>query len=411
MFRYLWGLENIKVDNLSGSKFSDIVRKYQHQIYEKFIQDLSIAFWKEYKKVLIQVPTSHLKDFLKVLRDKKQDSILKNSEVEIVEIDVSKISQVEDFEKVYQDYLKYIFSFDKFVEIFDTIREMESFWKNEKQRQQIAVAYANFMKQLLNWTAKNPKLKTYFPSQEQAELENMSLEYFCKLYLKVASLDWNEVYESDEELVKLFNECDEVEIIGENANIRFWIKWMKARNSVISANYPGSEVFSAPNKYEVNWWIYYPNEVYFKFTDDVFPNPYFEFKDWKLVKFEVKGVKWEEKVRLEKVFWDKIKESEWNFYLWELAFGTNPYVPVGLKHKLIGEKAFGMHFALWRAYKYEWVNNWNNYATIHWDAIRTLKDNIKVYFKKWNEKFLVIENWIYNFEICPKLYKLSLLVS
>jgi leucyl aminopeptidase (aminopeptidase T) len=90
---------------------------------------------------------------------------------------------------------------------------METFAKDENHRKEVAQAYNEFMKEILNWIATNPKLKTYFPSQEQANLENMSLEEFYKLVLKVSSLNWKEIYQANEELVKLFNENDYVKII------------------------------------------------------------------------------------------------------------------------------------------------------------------------------------------------------
>ena len=94
--------------------------------------------------------------------------------------------------------------------------------------------------------------------------------------------------QANEELVKLFDEYDYIKIIWENANITYWIKWMKWRNSVIETNYPGCEVFSAPVKEQVNGWISYPNKVFFKYTGDLVYGPYFEFKNWKLVDFDIK---------------------------------------------------------------------------------------------------------------------------
>ena len=407
---YHWNIENINLETLPESKVSNTIKKYQIKLYKKFIQDLGFAFeWKEFKKVLIQLPYDHIKWFLEVLKEEKNNSILKNSQIDIVEINPSRINEIENIHLEYENFFNYIKKHDKFVEIYSTIREMETFAKDKDQRKQIIQAYSNFMWKILDFIALNPKLKAYFPSQEQADLENMTLEEFYELVLKASSLDWKEIYQANEELVKLFNENDYVKIIWENANIVFGIKWMKARNSVINWNYPWAEVFSAPVRNQVNWWIYYPNEVFFKFTQDTAKWLYFEFKDWKLIDFDIKE-NIPNKEQIKQNFLKKFNEKEWNRYLWELAFGTNPYVPVWIKHKLIWEKAFGMHFALGRAYKYPGVNNWNNDASIHWDAIRTLKDNTKVYFWKENWKeILVIENWIYNKEICPKLHKFSLL--
>ena len=405
---YLWNLEQINIDNLEETKVSDAIKQYQEQIYKKLIQDLDFSFkWKKYKKVLIQVPFDHIKWFLQILKQEKQNSILNNSGVEIVKINYFEIANEKSIAETYKKYFDYISNFGKFIEIFSTWKEMETFAKDEIHRKEVAQAFTNFMKKILNWVANNPKLKTYFPSQEQADLENMTLEEFYKLYMEASSLDWNQAWNANEELVKLFREYDYVKIVWENADITFWIKWMWAKNSVIDANYPGCEVFSAPVKDQVNGWIYYPNEVYFKFSWDTAKWLYFEFKNGKLVNFDIKN-NIPNKEQIKQRFLEKFNENEGNRYLWELAFGTNPYVPVGIKHKLIGEKAFGMHFALWRAYKYPQVNNWNNEATIHWDAIRTLKDGVKVYFWKENgEEILVIDNEIYNKKACPKLYEMS----
>ena len=90
---------------------------------------------------------------------------------------------------------------------------MEAFAKDEKQKEQVAQAFTDFMKKILNYVANNPKLKTYFPSQEQADLESMSLEEFYKLYMQACSLDWQEAWQANEELVKLFREYDYVKIV------------------------------------------------------------------------------------------------------------------------------------------------------------------------------------------------------
>ncbi len=407
---YLWNLDQIDINKLEESKVSQTIKQYQEQIYKKLIQDLDFSFkHKEYKKILIQVPFDHIRWFLEILKQEKQNSILRNSDVEIVQINHFKIANEDNISQTYEKYFDYITNFDRFIEIFSTWKEMETFAKNENHRKEVSQAFADFMKKLLSWIVENPKLKTYFPSQEQADLENMSLEDFYKLYMKASSLDWEKAQLANEELVKLFREYDYIKIVWENANISFSIKWMWARNSVIRWNYPGCEVFSAPVKNGVDGWIYYPNETYFKFSWDTAKWLYFEFKNWKLIDFDIKDdiINKEE---IKQRFLEKFDEQEWNRYLWELAFGTNPYVPVGVKHKLIGEKAFGMHFALWRCYKYPEVNNGNEKASIHWDAIRTLKDDVKVYFWKENwEEILVIDNWIYNKEICPRLYKFSLI--
>ncbi len=78
-------------------------------------------------------------------------------------------------------------------------------------------------------------------------------------------IDWKRIIisqEANDDLVRLFCEYDTIHIQGTYADITFDISGMQARNSVIEANYPGCEVFSAPALDGVNGWIEYHNPVY-----------------------------------------------------------------------------------------------------------------------------------------------------
>jgi len=256
------------------------------------------------------------------------------------------------------------------------------------------------------WKTK-PRLKTYFPSQDQADMENMTLKEFYELYSNACSIDWERIKEWNEELAELFREYDEVEIKWEHVDISFDIKWMWARNSVIETNYPWSEVFTAPNKFWVNWWIIYNNPVFFKYTWDIVEGLKFTFSEWKLIDLDIVSSKYsntEKKDIIDRMN-DIFDEDEWNRYLWELAFWTNFFVPAWIKHRLIWEKAIWMHIALWKSYKYPEVNNWNDKDwLIHWDAIRNMEDWSIVSFKKnsW-EKIEIMNNWNFNSKTLPKI--------
>ena len=188
----------------------------------------------------------------------------------------------------------------------------------------------------------------------------MSLSEFYNLYYDAININWFDVNNYNLELVKLFNNYDYIKIIWDwwKTNIVFSIKWKWCINSVIRWNYPWTEVFTSPNKFDVNWKIYINWENYFKRIWIVIWKLLFEFKNWKLINLEIlwnNKRNWEFKSIINK----KLDEKEWNRYLWEIAFWTNPNIPAWIKHKMIWEKAFWMHFALWKTFNFKNVDNWN----------------------------------------------------
>lgn len=407
--KFLWNINNINIEKLSNNLENYNIELLKDKLYYKFLSDLNFSLNKTHKNILFQIPLNHSKKMIIMILDfmKKKDSVLFNKKINIILIDVLSIEKdIFSLNEIFKELYSFIVKSDKFIEIYDTGKELESFVKDNTKKE-IVKKEDTIMKSLINdFIIKKPKLKTYFPNKEQADLEWLNLEDFYKLYISACDLNWLEIKKANQELVKLFIDNDEVIIKWDNADISFCIKWIWSRNSVIETNYPWAEVFSAPVKNKVNWWIFYPNFCFFKFSWDTVYWTYFEFKDWKLVKFDIKDPNIDnvEKNRLLNVFNDKFDESEGNRFLWELAFWTNINIPVWTKHKLIWEKAFWMHIALWRTYKYPDVYNWNNNATIHWDAIRRMDDWSKVYFidSNWNSK-LIMNDWLFNEKFLPLL--------
>ena len=396
----------------------------KEKIYKKYLDDFKYIYpnWKKWDTVLFNIPSAHASSFLPVLIEEihNPESELSKYKVEYIIMDSPSVEWFwndEDWVKQsYEDLKLRAEKADKFIEIndyqwvkSDFIEDIES----KKEFKNIETDYANFKK---NLKSKKPYWLVYFPSQQQAELSWMSLLDFSKKMYLAWSIDWERITEANEELAELFREYDNVKIKWDNTNIEFDIKWMWAINSVVQTNYPGAEVYTSPNIDWVNWWIKYENQVRIKEIWETITWLKFYFKGWRLEKVDIIDPKYspEEKekliIKFEKMLWD----NENNRRVAELAFWTNFHVLPGFLHSLIWEKAWWMHFAIWRSYNnpedMEWknqnVNNWNGNADFHIDMIRNMSDGSIVTFskEKW-ETVEVMNNWIYNAKILPKLHQ------
>lgn len=371
------------------------IEELKFRLYKKFLDDFEKLYSKEDGKILIQVPLSHAGFFIPYLIERKNQEWTKLSRlnIEYVIIDTESIERLaengEHLDTLYKAYVEKIKGADTFVQIVDTGNDLDTFtWDSDKKKK---IKWVNDdYKKTLAWLLKERenKLRLYFPSETQAEKEGMTLKEFYQLYTQAVSLDWQRIEAANQELVELFKKYDSVGIKWEHADISFDIHGMGARNSVVKTNYPGSEVHGAPNREWVDGWIEFNNPIYIPFLWKDISGIKLQFEKGKLIDFEllwdyVEG----EKADITHLLTQRLDAKEGNRYVWELAFGTNFFVPVGIKHTLIGEKALGMHMALWRSYGYTGVDNGNNgdwwkEVDIHWDIIRNMRDGTIVTFSK-----------------------------
>ncbi len=391
------------------------IQKLKFKLYNKFLDDLEKIYSKKDWKILMQIPSTHAKDFIPLIIERKYDkkSVFSELDLEYVIVDTPSVSEVSwkyknHIKRAYEKLSKKAEEADKFIQIVDEADVLEILIPDKKWKKRVRKIEANHQQRLRDMMINKPKLRLYFPTEKQANLEDMSLKEFYSLYEKACSLDWKRIETANEELAILLRNYDEVEIKWPNSNIKFNIENMWAKNSVIQTNYPWSEVFTAPNKTWVNWWIKFDNEVYLKIIWESVNWLKLDFKNWRLENIDIDNSSYEEeeKNRLLKLLKEKIFNNERNRYLWELAFWTNFFIPVWIKHRLIWEKAIWMHIALWNAYKKDEVNNWNQWADFHQDLIRDMQDWSIVTFRKksWKE-IEVMNNWVFNPKTLPKLAK------
>jgi hypothetical protein len=143
-----------------------------------------------------------------MLKEIKNQSILKDSKIYIVEIDINDINE-KNIVKESAKLCDLVMQHDKLVKIISNTFSLLGLIKNEDVKRKLN----DDNKKIKEWAKIHQKLHTYFPSQEYADMENMSLKDFYKLFLKASSLDWEEMFKINEELVKLFKKYDYVKII------------------------------------------------------------------------------------------------------------------------------------------------------------------------------------------------------
>jgi leucyl aminopeptidase (aminopeptidase T) len=393
------------------------IEEYKNKLYANLFRDLEKQYIGFSGKILVQVPLSHAWDFIPQLIERKNNanSVFSKLDIEYVIIDPESIKQLAENEgevkDLYEWYLEKVRNADKFVQIVDTAAWNQTFLDedNKSAREEVTDSYKSFIKEINKMGAKSgwKKLRLYFPTKEMAEKEWMTEKEFYELYSNATSLDWQRIEEANEQLAELIREYDTVHVKGDGTDISFDISEMGARNSVIQTNWPGSEVHTAPQREWVNGVIAYNESVYIKMLDIKIPWITFKIKDWKMITF---NIHWDHEnkkditEKLEEIF----NKNEVNRYIGELAFGTNFFVPTGIVHPLIWEKALWMHIAFWNSYNYDWVDNGNNEwgwfdTWIHWDVIKNMKWSTVSFSKKDWSKIEIMTNEKFNPSVLPKL--------
>lgn len=404
-------LDSTEPESINENREIEVLK---NKLYEKLLDDIEERYHKEDGKILFQVPLSHAADFIPKLIARKTDlsTRLSKLDIEYVIIDPKGIAELasneDETRRLYNFYLSKIDAADKFIQIVDTADTHATFVEDSRWKKSVTSVASDFQSALNTmWKERQNKLRLYFPTKEMAEIEWMTEKQFYELYIKVTSLDWKRIEEANAELVDLLKEYDTVQVLWDDTDIQFDISGMWARNSVIQTNWPWSEVHTAPLLEWVNGTLSFHNSVYIKMLWLHVPWIRFVFKDGRLEDFQILWDMDNKDYVTEKL--EAIFESDdANRYLGELAFWTNFFVPTGLKHPLISEKAFWMHWAFWRSYNYEWVDNGNNIKwwktpNIHWDVIRDMSDARVILGKKDGTKIEIMTQWKYNSIYLPKL--------
>ena len=233
------------------------------------------------------------------------------------------------------------------------------------------------MKPILEWRVEKTRwVVFYYPTNAFAQEAGMSLEEFEDFVYNATLIDWKEMSEKMSKIKKLVDKTDEVRIIGEDTDLTFSVK---GRNAVVADgkhNMPDGEVFTSVVEDSTNGYIYYefPAIYYGNEVEGI----RLKFKDGEVV--EAKASK------NEKFLKKMINTDEGAKRIGEFGIGLNYMIDRFVKNILFDEKIGGtIHLALGRGYK-ETLSK--NDSAIHWDMIKDLRRNGKIYF----DGELVFEN-------------------
>ena len=210
----------------------------------------------------------------------------------------------------------------------------------------------------MNERVKNTKwVILNYPTPSMAQQAAMSTDEFEDFYFKVCNLDYSKMSKAMDNLVELMDKTDRVKIVGNETDLTFSIKDIKAIKCAGEMNIPDGEVFTAPVRESVNGILSYnaPSLYNDGFT---YENIKFEFKDGKIIKATANDTK-----RINGI----LDTDEGARYIGEFSLGVNPYITKPMKDILFDEKIMGsFHFTPGSCYD-EAPNG--NKSIIHWDLV------------------------------------------
>ena len=195
-----------------------------------------------------------------------------------------------------------------------------------------------------------------YPTNAMAQKSDMSLEKFEEYFYNVCNLDYSKMAEEMENLVKLMEETDKVNIKGPGTDLTFSIKDINVIPCAGEANIPDGEVYTAPVKDSVKGYISYNTPSNYQgFT---YKDIRLEFENGRIIKAEANN---NEKIN------ELLDTDEGARFIGEFAIGVNPYITKPMENILFDEKIMGsIHFTPGKSY--DDASNGND-SKVHWDIV------------------------------------------
>ena len=216
---------------------------------------------------------------------------------------------------------------------------------------------------IVNTKDKIRRVTTIFPTEALAQDAEMSLEEYEDFVFGSMILDWNKLNKKYKQIQRVMNNAKEIKIIGEDTDLR--LKVYK-KSFVVDAgeeNFPGGEVFCAPEPKSVNGHIRFTYPAIRSSVEVT--NIRAEFKDGKCIKATAD--------KNEKFLNTMLDTDKGSRYIGELGIGMNPKVTKFTKELLFDEKQmYTIHLAFGMAYK---ECGEPNKSALHWDIVKDLRKN------------------------------------
>jgi aminopeptidase len=226
---------------------------------------------------------------------------------------------------------------------------------------------------------------TIWPTPAEAAQEGMTYEDYFALCMHACTQPWEAIKEAQDRLCTVLDPATTLELHANeddpdpkrHTHLTMSIAGMTFCNSTIDANYPGSEVFSAPVRESVNGQVFAEGE--YVYEGSVIRDIFLRFENGRIV--EATAGDMEGQAALDEIL---SRPGNGTRYLGEVALGTNPALVSGLTaNGLFAEKKAGsFHIAIGECYTFtEYggktvnLNNGNTDTSIHWDIAVSMVRN------------------------------------
>jgi len=206
-----------------------------------------------------------------------------------------------------------------------------------------------------------------YPTNALAQEADMSLSEFQDFVYKATNIDWEKKKKEMEKIKKRLDGGNTVRIVGKDTDITFSIK---GRRGIVCAgeyNMPDGEVFYSPIETTTNGKISFsfPTIMQGREVDRIV----LEFMNGKVIRATA--------TKNEKFLKEMLNADAGAKYLGEFGIGLNYRLKKHIKNILFDEKLGGtIHLALGNAYP---EAQGTNKSSIHWDLIKDLRKEGKVY--------------------------------
>ncbi|MBU8772065.1 aminopeptidase [Cytobacillus oceanisediminis] len=194
------------------------------------------------------------------------------------------------------------------------------------------------------------------PTYGLAQLANMSLEEFEKVFIQSSCYDFSVMESQIKELSRLLSLTERVRIVSPGTDLSFSIKGIP--NFICDGHYnlPDGEIFTAPIKDSVEGHISFNLPSYF--LGQVFENVKLTFENGKVTKAESNNT--------EKLL-EIINSDSGSSRVGEFGIGFNPLINKPFRNTLFDEKMQGsIHLALGQPFG---MTDNGNESEIHWDLV------------------------------------------
>ncbi|MEM4263400.1 MAG: aminopeptidase [Candidatus Woesearchaeota archaeon] len=227
---------------------------------------------------------------------------------------------------------------------------------------------SKIMSPISRWRSEKTRWVLFdYPTNALAQEAGMSYAEYEDFVYSAVNQNWNKIKERLAKLASVVDKAKEVRIVGKDTDLKFTILHGKCATCDGLRNMPGGEIFTVPDKYSAEGYIYFDYPAVR--NGNIVRGIRLEFKDGKVVKANAENNK--------EFLQAMLHIDSGASYLGEFGIGCNKNITKYTNNTLFDEKIGGtIHIALGNAYR---ECNGKNKSALHWDLVKDLRQNGAIY--------------------------------